>query len=230
MNLYYLYYLESGVVALFTSRTDAAQKLADILSEYKSRDQTIVLGILRGGAVLAHTLSRCLGLPWDVLGIKKIGAPFDPELAVGAVAPDGSIYVDRWIKEHYGVSDDYIEGTKARKLVELRDQLNYIRGSSSYGNLNSRIVIVTDDGVATGATMKAAISFVKNKNAQKIVVAVPVISPETFEELRGLADEVKALLIPEDFMAVGQFYLNFQQVTDDEVAKLYRSIKGENIS
>jgi len=83
MNLYYLYYLESGVVALFTSRTDAAQKLADILSEYKSRDETIVLGILRGGAVLAHTLSRCLGLPWDVLGIKKIGAPFDPELAVG---------------------------------------------------------------------------------------------------------------------------------------------------
>jgi len=230
MNLYYLYYLESGVVALFTSRTDAAQKLADILSEYKSRDQTIVLGILRGGAVLAHTLSRCLGLPWDVLGIKKIGAPFDPELAVGAVAPDGSIYVDRWIKEHYGVSDDYIEGTKARKLVELRDQLNYIRGSSSYENLNSMIVIVTDDGVATGATMKAAISFVKNNNAQKIVVAVPVISPETFEELRGLADAVKALLIPEDFMAVGQFYLNFQQVTDDEVAKLYRSIKGENIS
>jgi len=215
---------------LFTSRTDAAQKLADILSEYKSRDQTIVLGILRGGAVLAHTLSRCLGLPWDVLGIKKIGAPFDPELAVGAVAPDGSIYVDRWIKEHYGVSDDYIEGTKARKLVELRDQLNYIRGSSSYENLNSMIVIVTDDGVATGATMKAAISFVKNNNAQKIVVAVPVISPETFEELRGLADAVKALLIPEDFMAVGQFYLNFQQVTDDEVAKLYRSIKGENIS
>jgi len=230
MNLYYLYYLESGVVALFTSRTDAAQKLADILSEYKSRDETIVLGILRGGAVLAHTLSRCLGLPWDVLGIKKIGAPFDPELAVGAVAPDGSIYVDRWIKEHYGVSDDYIEGTKARKLVELRDQLNYIRSSSSYENLNSMIVIVTDDGVATGATMKAAISFVKNNNAQKIVVAVPVISPETFEELRGLADGVKALLIPEDFMAVGQFYLNFQQVTDDEVAKLYRSRKGENIS
>lgn len=217
------------MVALFTSRTDAAQKLADILSEYKSRDQTIVVGILRGGAVLAHTLSRCLDVPWDVLGIKKIGAPFDPELAVGAVAPDGSIYVDRWIKEHYGVSDDYIESTKTRKLVELRDQLNYIRGSSSYENLNSMIVIVTDDGVATGATMKAAISFLKNNNAQKIVVAVPVISQETFEELRGLADEVKAMLIPRDFMAVGEFYLNFQQVTDDEVSKLYRG-KGENIS
>lgn len=215
---------------MFTSRTDAAQKLADILSEYKSRDQTIVVGILRGGAVLAHTLSRRLGLPWDVLGIKKIGAPFDPELAVGAVAPDGSVYMYRWIKEHYGVSDDYIESTKTSKLVELLDQLNYIRGSSNYENLNGMIVIVTDDGVATGATMKAAISFLKNNNVQKIVVAVPVISPETFEELRDLADQVKALLIPRDFMAVGQFYLNFQQVTDDEVVKLYRSIKGENIS
>ena len=214
---------------MFTSRTDAAQKLSDILSEYKSRDQTIVVGILRGGAVLAHTLSRCLGLRWDVLGIKKIGAPFDPELAVGAVAPDGGVYVDRWIKEHYKVSDDYIETTKTMKLAELRDQLNYIRGSSSYENLNGMIVIVTDDGVATGATMKAAISFIKNNNAHKIVVAVPVISPETFEELKGLADDVKALLIPKDFMAVGQFYLNFQQVTDDEVAKLYRG-KGENIS
>ncbi len=219
--------VESGVIALFTSRVEAAQKLADVLLEYKHADNAIILGILRGGALLAHTLSECLGLPWDVLGIKKIGAPFDPELAVGAVAPDGSVFVDRWIKDHYRVGDDYIESTSVRRLAELREQLNYVRGSSNYENLNGMIVILTDDGVATGATMKAAVNFVKNNNAGKIVVAVPVISPETFEELREQADEVKALLVPQDFMAVGQFYLNFEQVTDQHIAKLYHLGKGD---
>jgi predicted phosphoribosyltransferase len=211
---------------LFKNFDDAAQKLALTLLEYKDLPDTFIFGILHAGAIIAKVLSDELNLPWDVLGIKKIGVPFDPELAVGAVAPDGTLFIDDEVKSSYHVSQDYIEETVQRKLSELRSELAAVRGNAEYQAMDGKVLILTDDGIATGATMHAAIAFVRKLNPRKLIVAVPVISPDRFESFRECADEVKAVLVPEEFMAVGEFYWDFPLVSDEEVAELIKNRKN----
>ncbi|WP_156802687.1 phosphoribosyltransferase [Coprothermobacter platensis] len=210
------------MICLFESFEDAAHKLSASLLDYKGINDTVIMGILHAGAIMAHTLAQELNLPWDVLGIKKIGVPFDPELAVGAVAPDGSFYVDEVIKDNFNVAESYIDQTRHEKLDELVNQLSQIRGSSSYGNIAHNTIILTDDGIATGATMHAAIRFVKAQGTKAVVVAVPVISMDRLPEFKQEVDKVYALLVPEDFMGVGEFYTDFTQPKDSEIAELFK--------
>lgn len=205
---------------LFASREEAGQKLGVELLHYLKNPDVVVVGILRGGAVVARNLAKKLSVNWDVLGIKKIGAPFDPELAVGAVAPDGSVSVVREVKNAYQISDEYIEEARKHKFVELRRQLELVRGSLDYSNLENQIVVLTDDGVATGATVSAAVKFLRKKGVKQLVLAVPVISREAKEMIAPTVDELVALECPKEFFAVGEFYGNFDQVSDAEVKKM----------
>jgi predicted phosphoribosyltransferase len=161
----------------------------------------------------------------DVIVTKKIGAPDNPELAIGAVAEDGAYILDDSIVRQLYVPKGYIEEEVERQRQEIQRRLERYRGNVPYPSLKNREVIVVDDGVATGATLKAALRLVRNKGAKSVTVAVPVGPPDTIRELQEFADRVVCLLTPEPFYAIGQFYDDFSQTSDDEVTELLKRAK-----
>jgi putative phosphoribosyl transferase len=206
---------------LFYDRTDAGRRLAKLLKR-RIQGPCIVLAIPRGGVVVGYEVAKELGCPLDVVISRKVGAPAQPELAVGAVAEDGAVFVDEEIAGLVGVSRDYVERRAREELREVRRRAEEYRGGREMPDLSGKTVILVDDGLATGLTMMAAVHMARNKGAEKVVVAVPVSPPETVAKLRRHADEVICLETPTNFYAIGQFYDRFDQLTDEETNSILR--------
>jgi len=198
---------------IFANRHEAGQKLAKKLSKYKNKKGVIVLGIPRGGVEVAFDIAKKLKVPLSIVVTKKIGHPFDSELAIGAASP-GNYIVDEEYKNEAG--EVYIKKAVKELNIEIgRRYKNYIKGKKP--ELKNKIVILVDDGLATGFTMLAALRYVKSQNPKKIIVAVPVAAQDSFEKVKIQADELICLQIPVFFSAVGSFYQDFMQLEDKEV-------------
>ena len=207
---------------MFEDRLDAGARLAEALKEHAGPD-TVVLAIPRGGVVVGEVVARTLGVPLDVVVPRKIGAPGNAELGLGAVAP-GVRVLDPWLIERLGVSEDYLEREIASQEAETTRRLQAYRAGRPPVDLRARTAIVVDDGVATGGTAVAALRWARAQGASTVVLAVPVAPPQTMARLRREADEVVALATPEPFFAVGEWYRDFDQTSDEEVvAALARS-------
>jgi len=207
-------------LAYFTDRIDAGKKLALALKDFKGNG--IVLAIPRGGVVVGYVVAEELGLPLDVIIPRKIGAPSNPELAIGAVAEDGTTILDNNLISYLNVNPKYIKEETDRQKQEIHRRLKVYRQDAGYPDVKGIDVIVVDDGIATGSTIKAALASVKNRGAASVTVAVPVGPPQTIEELEKMADRVVCLYTPDFFEAIGQFYSNFDQTEDEEVIELLR--------
>jgi putative phosphoribosyl transferase len=204
----------------FADRREAGQRLAAKLVAYKDRADVIVLGIPRGGVVVAAEIARALAAPLDIFITRKIGAPFNKELAIGAVASDGTVFVDRALIHELRLSEQQVAQASAAQIREIHRRVALYRRDRPPLDLQNKVVILTDDGVATGATTLAALRALKKQNPQRVVLAVPVAPRPVVPHLREECDELVLLDAPEPFFAVGYFYEDFGQVTDDEVIEL----------
>jgi putative phosphoribosyl transferase len=206
---------------LFADRVDAGRRLASALKTIVGAD-AIVLAIPRGGVVVGYEVAEALALPLDIIIPRKIGAPGNPELAIGAMTEDGTVLLDDNIIQYLQVSQEYIQEESAAQKLEIQRRLKLYRGDASYPALENRDVILVDDGIATGSTMKAALASVRNRKAKTVTIAIPVGPPSTIRELERKADHVVCLHTPEAFYAIGQFYENFTQTPDEEVTRLLK--------
>jgi len=211
---------------VFKDRRDAGAQLAEKLRHYAGRSDVIVLGLPRGGVVVGDEVASALSCPLDVLIVRKIGFPTEPELAVGAVSETGTVVLNKDIVSHYGVTDRYLDEETAAQKKELSRRQSLYRGGAGVVPLSGRIVIIVDDGVATGATMRAALVTLKEEKIARLVAALPVASQKAEAELSPLADEWVCLQAPEDFRAVGGYYRDFRQVGDDEVIRILNRYRG----
>lgn len=200
---------------MFTDRTDAGRQLADIV-ETHDVDADIVLAIPRGGLPLGRAVADALSVPLDIVVARKMGAPHNPELAIGAVAADGSAWINDELVAELGVDEAYVEEKRREEATNAREKAERYRGDRPEPELASKTVLVVDDGVATGATAIACLRQVAAAEAERVVLAVPVGAPDTVEQLGSEADEVLCVETPPHFQAVGQFYDDFGQVTDEE--------------
>jgi putative phosphoribosyl transferase len=205
---------------ILKDRVEAGKRLASAVKSVGK--DAIILGVPRGGVVVGFEVAQALCVPLDIIVTKKIGAPENPELAIGAVAEDGTYILDEDILRQIYVPKEYIAEEVERQKQEIQRRLIRYRGDVPYPTLKNREVVVIDDGVATGSTLKAALRLLRGKGAKTVVVAVPVGPPETIRELRKLADRVVVLFTPEPFYAIGQFYVDFAQTSDKEVIELLR--------
>lgn len=207
---------------LFRDRTEAGQRLALELVRYRDQPDVLVLALPRGGVPVAYEVAESLNAPLDVFVVRKLGVPGQKELAMGAIATGGVRAINYDVVEGLGIPDDVIGAVAAeeQREVERRDQL-YRRGHPR-PSIQGQIVILVDDGIATGSTMKAGIAALQAQHPARIVVAVPVAPASTCEELRSGVDELVCLAQPEYFYAVGQWYRDFRQISDDEVQDLLR--------
>jgi len=214
---------------LFMDRADAGRKLADRLLGYRDL-KPIVLALPRGGVPIGFEIARALDAPLDIALVRKIGLPGHAELALGAVT-DGDqpdTVINEQLKEEFAITDSYVQEESARHLVEIeRRRKLYLEGRQPLP-IRGRTVIVVDDGIATGATMRAALRGIRRREPASIILAVPVAAPDTIEMLRPEADEVICLFTPYDFYGVGQFYRNFTQVDDETVVAMLRNVAGKN--
>jgi len=207
---------------MYKNRQHAGKELATVLATYTDAKNAIVLGLPRGGVVTAYEVSFALHLPLDVICPRKVGAPNNPELAIGAVTETGDGYFNEDVISYLNVSQEYIHEASLEEQRRAQIRTNSFRQGRAPLSLENKIVIIVDDGLATGATMKAAILSLKGKKTKKIVVAVPVSPPETASEIQALCDELVVLHTPWHFQAVGQFYEDFRQTTDEEVIELLK--------
>ncbi|MCJ7804680.1 phosphoribosyltransferase [Patescibacteria group bacterium] len=210
---------------IFLNRFEAGKKLASKLLttlDLAPNSSLVVLAIPRGGVIIGSQLSSALKCSLDVIVTKKIGAPGNPELAIGAVGLTGEPVIDEKLAVQVGADEEYLKSKILNLKSELVSQAKDYQGDRPPLELKGKTAIITDDGVATGATMKAAIEIIRQENPQKIVVAVPVIAKDTLREIENLADEVVYLEAPDLFFAVGQFYQNFEQVSDEKVKELLK--------
>ncbi len=204
----------------YVDREQAGRALAAALGRYRGDPHAIVLALPRGGVPVGYAVAQSLGLPLDVLVVRKLGLPMQPELAMGAVASGGALVLNEDVLRYLPSGGDALERVKARELAELARREQAYRGARPALDLHGRTGILVDDGLATGATMDAAVQALRNLRAGRIVVAVPVASPEARERVAQHADEVVCLQTPAFFSAVGQWYENFDQTSDDEVRRL----------
>ncbi len=203
---------------IFRDRVDAGERLAAALQRYRDHGGTVVLGIPRGGVVVAKAVAVGLHLPLGICPVRKLGAPGNPELAIGAVDDDAVLVFDRRLIQHLGLTEDDIVHAAARQRDDLRAWLAALGAGAM--PLDGRTVILTDDGIATGYTAQAGIQTVRRRGAQRVVLTVPVAPPDTAGWLKPQVDEFVCLATPEPFYAVGNFFEEWPQVTDDEVRAL----------
>lgn len=206
---------------MFADREDAARQLAAELRSLPLKDP-LVLAIPRGGVVVGAVLARELGAELDVVLARKLRAPYQPELALGAVGEDGELYLNRSVVSALGVSKNYLENERRHQLDEIARRQALYRAARPQAPLAGRSLILTDDGIATGSTMIAALHYVRGHTPHEVIVAVPVAPPERLETIEPLCDRLICLLAPPDFFAVGQFYESFQPIEDEEVIRLLR--------
>lgn len=204
----------------FLDRHDAGRVLAGELARYRGDPSAIVLALPRGGVPVGFEVAQALGLPLDVVVVRKLGLPAQPELAMGAVASGGAVVLNDEVLRLLPARGDALERVKARELLELTRREQAYRGDRKPLDVRGRTCIVVDDGLATGATMAAAVRAMKNAGAGRVVAAVPVASDEALERIAALADEVACAQVPRWFSAVGQWYERFDQTEDDEVREL----------
>ena len=212
--------------ARFCNRVEAGRQLAEKLLAYAGRKGAIILGLPRGGVPVADAVARRLGLDLDVFLVRKLGVPWQPELAMGAIATGNVRVLNDRVVESLGIGREVIDAVAERETLELIRREKAYRGSRPVCALAGRIVIVIDDGIATGSTVRAAIAAVRSQRASFVVAAAPVIPRDTFERLRAEADEVAAVMIPEDFSSVGEWYADFTQTTDHEVRGLLKDAEA----
>lgn len=206
----------------YADRRQAAQRLSENLAGYRSQ-RPVILGIPRGGVVIADAISRELNADLNIVLTRKLGAPGNAELAIGAVAESGEAYIQGQIAGKVGADDRYIEQERARQFEEILARRGRYREVMPEVSLHGRTVVLTDDGIATGATMQASIWAVREEEPGLIVVAAPVGSRDAIERLEREADEVICPYVPEYFYAIGQFYTDFRQVSDEEVLEILRA-------
>jgi putative phosphoribosyl transferase len=206
--------------ARFHDRIDAGKRLADALGAYANRHDVLVLALPRGGVPVAAQAAMKLNAPLDILLVRKLGVPFHRELGMGAIATGGVRIINKEIVDALGISTEDIETVAREEEHELERREKAYRGDVPAAKLEGKTVILIDDGIATGSTMLAAIEATKQLKAAHIVVAVPTVAASTYRKLREVADEVVALIRPENFYAVGQWYESFPQTTDQEVRQL----------
>lgn len=207
-------------MARFRDRTDAGRQLAHRLAEYGSRSDVLVLALPRGGVPVAAEVARHLGAPLDLFLVRKLGVPGHPELAMGALAEGGVRVISESVVRDLGIPASAIEQVAVRERLELERRDRQYRGARKPPTVRDRVVIVIDDGLATGATMEAAVLALRQLEPSRIVAAAPVGAPETCERLQHAADEVVCLQRPPSFSAVGMWYDDFSQTTDEEVRDL----------
>ena len=219
---------------IFQDRLDASKRLAKKLlwlkqnqlkEERDRRQQSIViLAIPRGGVIIGDVIATELDAKLDIIVSRKIGAPENPELAIGAVMPDGSYFLNQRLVNMLNVPQEYIQIQAHEQIKEIDRRLMAYRGSKEYDNeFERKAVVLVDDGIATGATMTASAKWIKNKQqCKRLVIAVPVAPAEVLDDLNQVADEVIVLYTPEPFIAIGRFYEDFAQVSDNEVKEIMR--------
>jgi putative phosphoribosyl transferase len=205
---------------LFQDRREAGQALARELASLRGTPDMVVLGIPRGGVVVGHEIAQALDAPLDVFITRKIGAPHNPELAIGAVASDGTLTIDQQLVRRLGVAQDYIEEESERQKQEISRRLAEYRGDRPPPEVTGKTVILVDDGVATGATTLVTIKAIKAQEPTELVLAVPVGPRDSIESLKKEVDRLVCLHAPEIFWAVGAFYNVFDQTSDEEVKAL----------
>lgn len=206
---------------MFLNREDAALQLAEQLKGRVFQDP-LVLAIPRGGVVTGAVLARELGAELDVVLSRKLRAPMQPELAVGAISEEGSVYLNHHAQKILELTEGYLADERCHQLNEIARRKKLFRAVRPQASIRGRSVIVTDDGIATGSTMIAALQSVQIQKPHEVIVAVPVASPDRLQEVRRWCDEVVCLFAPFDFWAIGQFYEDFSQIEDEEVVKLLR--------
>jgi predicted phosphoribosyltransferase len=206
---------------MFRDRVDAGQQLALRLRQ-RTWTRPVVLAIPRGGVVIGAVLARELGADLDVVLSRKLRAPTQPELAIGAIREDGAIILNHHARAVPHLTDEYIEREGQHQLAEIVRRKRVLRSVRPPVPVAGRSVIVTDDGIATGSTMIAALQTVRSEHPREVIVAAPVAAPDRLAEIRRWCDDVVCLLAPEDFWAIGQFYEDFSPVEDDEVIALLR--------
>lgn len=205
---------------IFKNRSDAGQRLAIALARY-APEHPLVLALPRGGVPVAYEVARALDAPLDVFIARKLGAPLQPEFAIGAVAEGGVVIVDPTADE-VGLDAQRLARAIAREQAEIATRVERFRGGRPLGEVRGRMVIVIDDGIATGATARASLRALRAMGPARLVLAVPVAAADSVATLRGEVDELVCLEAPVDFAAVGYWYEDFEQVSDDEVIALLR--------
>jgi putative phosphoribosyl transferase len=204
----------------YRNRSDAGRLLAEDLAHYKSEADVVVLGLTRGGVPVAAEVANALHAPLDVVVVRKLGVPFQPELAMGAIAGDDTEVLDKQLVRALDLTDNDVEAAITRERAELQRRERLYRGGRPALDLKQHTAILVDDGLATGSTMLAAVAFARKRQAKGIVMAVPVASVEALEKLRAKVDECICLATPEPFFSVGDWYWNFLPTEDAEVLRL----------
>jgi putative phosphoribosyl transferase len=204
----------------FRDRREAGQLLAKKLAEYANRPDLLVLALPRGGVPVAAEVARRLHASLDVVVVRKLGLPGQKELAIGAIASGGVRVLNREVVDSLRLPDHVIETVAAQEQAELERRELVYRGNRPPVDVRKKTVILVDDGIATGSTMFAAIAALRKRGADRIVVGTPTIARGTYEAMRVVADEVVAVIVPEDFFGVGQWFEDFSQTTDEEVREL----------
>jgi putative phosphoribosyl transferase len=207
--------------ALFGDRRDAGRRLAAVLA-HLAREDSLVVGLPRGGVVVAYEVARALHLPLDTVVVRKLGAPFQPELAIGAIGEDGVVLVDAHMAELCGLDEAGVASLVTRERAELDRRSRRFRGDAAPLTVAGRTVLLVDDGIATGATAHAAARVLRHRGATRIVLAVPVAPPDVRARFADAVDDVVCLETPANFGAVGQAYADFGQTSDEEVLELLR--------
>ena len=210
---------------IFSDRKEAAKELSKVLSDLiEDSESTIVVGIPRGGVILSYEIARELGIKFSVVVVKKIPSPHDPELGIGAIAQDGTIVINDDLVLELGIGKLYIDEVVKRLKKEINKRLEFYGiEKSNLKKMKGKNVIIVDDGIATGATMEAAIRAIKKNKPRKIIVATPVAQKDVLEKLSKLVDKIVCINEVEMLGAVGMFYIDFAQVDDEEVKKLIES-------
>ena len=205
---------------MFKDRRQAGKLLARKLKKFKNRKDVVVIGIARGGAVVAREISSFLKLPLDIIVIKKIGAPQNPELAIGAIGPSKVVFWDEGLIKRLNINEEYKNLSKEIKNFERAELENFLRKGKKPLDVKNKKVILVDDGVATGATVLCAAKFFRKEKSKGVILAIPVIAKDTFLSIKKYFDAIVALQIEGQFYAIGQFYKEFHQVDNKDVIDL----------
>ena len=210
---------------LFQDRMEGGRALAELLGAYAHRKDVLILALPRGGVPVAFEVAQALNLPMDVFVVRKLGLPTNEELAMGALASGNVRVLNEEVVNSFGITESIIEAVAEEERVELERRERLYRGDAPFPAVGDKAVLLVDDGLATGSTMRAAVAALRRQHPNRIVVAVPVAPPSTCEILRSEADEVVTVATPEPFYAVGQWYKVFDQTTDWQVRDLYERSK-----
>jgi putative phosphoribosyl transferase len=231
-----VFMIPTKIAEKFKDRLEVGELLTRRLSAYYRHENAVVVALPRGGVPIGHIIADRFQIPLDILMVHKLSLPGNEEYAIGALSSDGTCILREDAINVLDISNQAIEAAAQRELHELERRERLYRKGRRAQNLKGRVVILVDDGVATGATMEVAAHVIRKEKPERLIIAVPVATPEVCRKLRSNADEIVCLQMPERFCAVGEWYLNFEQTSDDEVASMLeignimspRKIDGEN--